>query len=114
MCSQATLSTPRKIYYKWKNVAYCFLCGSTSNPDRFTNINSACGKRKALAEKLKMCWALILKKQQAIYQFAEFASVKLTTSQHSRLQRCQLSRALEKRQRQNGVSIFHQQKPASE
>ena len=53
MCSQATLSTPRKIYYKWKNVAYCFLCGSTSNPDRFTNINSACGKRKALAEKIK-------------------------------------------------------------
>ena len=46
-------TTPRKNYSKWKNVAYCCLCGSTSNSDRFTNINSACGKRKALRKKIQ-------------------------------------------------------------
>ena len=35
ICSQTTPSTPKKIYYKWKNVVYCCLCGSTSNADRF-------------------------------------------------------------------------------
>ena len=46
-------STPRKEYFTWKNVDYCCLCETSDNSDRFTNIFSVPGQRKALPQKIK-------------------------------------------------------------
>ena len=52
--ASAFKDTPRKEYVKWKNVDYCCLCGSTKNPNKFTNVFSAPGKRKKIAFKIKV------------------------------------------------------------
>ena len=46
-------TTPRKEYFTWKNVDYCCLCETTSHADRFTNIFSVPGKRKALPQQIE-------------------------------------------------------------
>ena len=52
--ASASKDTPKKEYVKWKNVDYCCLRGSTNNPDKFTNVFSAPGKRKKLVFKIKV------------------------------------------------------------
>ena len=44
--------TPRKEYYKWKNVNHCCVCGDDKSGSRFTKIFSTIGKEKKLSEQI--------------------------------------------------------------
>ncbi|CAB4036141.1 PREDICTED: uncharacterized protein LOC107326879, partial [Paramuricea clavata] len=47
----ATLQlTPRKEYYRWKNVNFCCVCGDDKSSSSFTKVFSAIGKEKKLSE----------------------------------------------------------------
>ena len=41
--------TPRKEYYRWKNVNFCCVCGDDKAGNRYTKIFSAIGKEKKLS-----------------------------------------------------------------
>ena len=42
--------TPRKEYYRWKNVNFCCVCGDDKSPSRFTKLFSTVGKQKKLSK----------------------------------------------------------------
>ena len=47
----ATLQlTPRKEYYRWKNVNFCCVCGDDKSPSRFTKVFSTVGRQKKLSK----------------------------------------------------------------
>ena len=41
--------TPRKQYYRWKNVNFCCVCGDDKASNRYTKIFSTIGKEKKLS-----------------------------------------------------------------
>ena len=41
--------TPRKEYYRWKNVNFCCVCGDNKAGNRYTKIFSTVGKEKKLS-----------------------------------------------------------------
>ena len=42
--------TPRKEYYRCKNVNFCCVCGDDKSPSRFTKLFSTVGKQKKLSK----------------------------------------------------------------
>ncbi len=44
--------TPRKEYYRWKNVNLCCVCGDDKAGNRYTKIFSSVGKEKKLSEQI--------------------------------------------------------------
>ena len=45
-------NTPRKYYYRWKNVNFCSVCGDDKSSSRYTKIFSTVGKEKRLSEQI--------------------------------------------------------------
>ena len=44
--------TPRKEYYRWKNVNFCCVCGDDKAGNRYTKIFSTIGKEKELSAQI--------------------------------------------------------------
>ena len=61
--------TPRKHYYKWKNVSFCCVCGDDKSSSRFTKIFSTVGKEKRLSEQIYSLTTLKLEESDNNAQF---------------------------------------------